>query len=606
MNIAEILFVVAGLLFGFAFHGGAFLFLIPFAIISFVLACLNRPRSTKQSTATIPIVTANHTTSIAPTVSASLQTEFKNISNNPEAALTINKVWERANADIDRTMKDTLQAIKGFIPYVNTALVFTQTQNPNEWCVRNYVNKDNLSVNSRTRITENSGFISQLFKPNVNRLLEGDLPSSKSLMYYVDNTPVKSIVAVPLIGRTNSTRIGAIVLDSLKPNAFDSSCASALTFIANSIVMLDYKGFLSAQKHIALMQYVNLYDYLRKFFQTMSVKDIFKQITNFVKGNISYDRFTLLAVDRNDNSFGSVIYCDGIGADQFKDMQFSFSDKGLFVASLMRNRPTMRDFQPGAYVPRINDNERKNLNLQPIFVMPIATEQNSPSAQIAICLEGCRSLLNDDHEKELLKAFASVAGFAYDKATKFEQGQEQAMRDGHTGLINKKTLFKKLRAEKSRADRNNYDIGILMMDIDHFKHVNDTYGHPIGDVVIKGIADTVSGEIRKDIDIVARFGGEEFVVGLIETNANGMVETAERIRKAVQKLSFDVHLAEPLKVTVSIGAFLLEPGFNGDLKKAVNNADQALYRAKESGRNRVMQYELENAQQQKVNSTTSA
>jgi diguanylate cyclase (GGDEF)-like protein len=130
-----------------------------------------------------------------------------------------------------------------------------------------------------------------------------------------------------------------------------------------------------------------------------------------------------------------------------------------------------------------------------------------------------------------------------------------------------------------------------MMDIDHFKSVNDTYGHPIGDVVIKGIADTISKEIRSDIDIVARFGGEEFVVGLIETDADGMVETAERIRKAVQKLSFDIHQAEPLRVTVSIGAFLLQPNFNGDLQKAVNNADQALYRAKEGGRNLVVQFQ---------------
>ena len=165
------------------------------------------------------------------------------------------------------------------------------------------------------------------------------------------------------------------------------------------------------------------------------------------------------------------------------------------------------------------------------------------------------------------------------------------MRDGHTGLINKKTLFEKLRVEKSRAERSRCNIGLLMMDIDHFKSVNDTYGHPVGDVVIKGIADTISNEIRKDIDIVARFGGEEFVVALIDTDSEGMIETAERIRKSVQKLTFDIHQADPLRVTVSIGAFLLAPGFNGELQKAVNNADQALYRAKEGGRNQVVQFQ---------------
>lgn len=131
-----------------------------------------------------------------------------------------------------------------------------------------------------------------------------------------------------------------------------------------------------------------------------------------------------------------------------------------------------------------------------------------------------------------------------------------------------------------------------MMDIDHFKRVNDTYGHPIGDVVIKSIADTVSSEMRKDIDVVARYGGEEFVVGMVETTAEGMMEKAERIRKAVEKLAIDVHQTKPLKVSVSIGAFLVTPDFH-DMKKAVNNADQALYRAKEGGRNRVVRYELD-------------
>jgi diguanylate cyclase (GGDEF)-like protein len=157
-------------------------------------------------------------------------------------------------------------------------------------------------------------------------------------------------------------------------------------------------------------------------------------------------------------------------------------------------------------------------------------------------------------------------------------------------------MFEKLRAEKLRADRSKYSIGLLMMDIDHFKHVNDTYGHPIGDVVIKGIADTISKEIRGEIDIVARFGGEEFVVALIDTNAEGMVDTAERIRKSVEKLVFDVHQAEPLRVTVSVGAFLLTQGFNGDLQKAINNADQALYRAKEGGRNQVVQFQTAEAE----------
>ena len=597
MSVSEILFIVAGLLVGLSFLNGMFLFLIPFAVVAFVLAWMNRPRlaGPGASTATLPVITLkNRATGTTPVVAPDLRSEFRNgngMANEPEAALKVSQVWARANADINRAMMDLLLALKGIVPNVNSALVFSQ-RNAKEWGVRNYVNDKEVSVNPSTVITETSGLLSQLFRSGVDRLLEGDLPGCKSLQYYVDNTPIKSVVAVPLIDHGSGVRVGALILDSVCPNAFNNATARALTYVAGAISMLDYKGFYSAQKHIALQQYSGLYNYLRKFFKTMSVNDIYKEIINYVRANMAYDRLTIMAMDKDKDS-GRVIHGDGVDADQFVNKRFTLSDKGIFVLSIMRNRPMERSFLPGFkdYLPRLNDSEKRNLNLRQIFVMPIAAEHDAATADIAICLESSSSLPYNDHEKELLKAFASVAGFAYDRACKFEMGREQAMRDGHTGLINKKTLFEKLRAEKSRADRGKYSIGVLMMDIDHFKSVNDTYGHPIGDVVIKGIADTISKEIRSDIDIVARFGGEEFVVGLIETDADGMVETAERIRKAVQKLSFDIHQAEPLRVTVSIGAFLLQPNFNGDLQKAVNNADQALYRAKEGGRNQVVQFQ---------------
>jgi diguanylate cyclase (GGDEF)-like protein len=607
MSVAEILFVVAGLLLGLAFQGGMFLFLIPFAIVAFVLACMNRPRlagpnSQQPSTAQIPTIFKNRPTAPAPVITPTLQTEFANsprgMANEPEAALKVNQVWARANADINRSMTDMLLALKIAVPHVNSVIVFTQMENQKEWGIRNFANDKEISVNLRVRISETSGILGQLFRNNVNRLLEGDLPGAKSVMYYVDNPAIKSVVAVPMIDHASGLRVGALVMDSVYPNAFNDTTASALKFIANAISMLDYKGFYSAQKHIALQQYSGLYSYLRKFFQTMTVKDIYKQIINYVKTNMAYDRLTILAMDPGDDMNGRVVFCDGVDAEQFTNKKFTLSDKGVFVLSLMRNRPMERSFMPGFkdYLPRLNDSERKNLNLRQILVMPIAAEQDSEMAEIAICLESSSSMPYNEHEKELLKAFAGVAGFAYNRARKFEQGCDQAMRDGHTGLINKKTMFEKLRTEKIRADRSKYSIGLLMTDIDHFKHVNDTYGHPIGDVVIKGIADTISREIRGEIDVVARFGGEEFVVALIDTDAEGMIETAERIRKSVEKLVFDVHQAEPLRVTISVGAFLLTQGFNGDLQKAINNADQALYRAKEGGRNQVVQFEKQESE----------
>ena len=140
--------------------------------------------------------------------------------------------------------------------------------------------------------------------------------------------------------------------------------------------------------------------------------------------------------------------------------------------------------------------------------------------------------------------------------------------DELTGLPNRRDMNETIANEMGRSARTHKPFCFIFIDIDHFKNINDTYGHACGDIILKSVAQTIRGLLRK-YDVFARYGGEEFVVGLVDTTPEGMIETAERIRKAVGKLEFNVHLTDPLRVTVSIGAFLVEPEFS-DMKKAVN------------------------------------
>ncbi len=257
---------------------------------------------------------------------------------------------------------------------------------------------------------------------------------------------------------------------------------------------------------------------------------------------------------------------------------FSFIKKYRFLLFILAVIPmfVFRDFT-------------RNNELRYLFAMPIATEASAESAEVTVALESCLQNRYSDHEKELMKAIAGVAGFAYARARQFEAGKALATTDGLTGLINHRTLSERLRTEKLRAGRQKTNIGVLMMDIDHFKHINDTYGHPAGDEVIKGIAERIRGEVRGDIDIVARYGGEEFVVGLLDCSADSLKDTAERIRNAIGGRLFDIHRTEQIPVTVSIGSYLVRPDFH-DMKQAVDFADKALYRAKEGGRNQVVEF----------------
>jgi len=602
--MSDALYILSGLLLGLAFQGGLWFFAIPFAVISAVLGWLNRPRlPSSPVSGSIPVLRAtrdNDSTAVGrilrsmpqTAAHADLRVAFENEKtefNEPTSKLKVEQIWSTVESELDTSLRYALQALKTLIPKANTVAVFFPGNKRGTLVLRQFVS-DSESVVPHALIQENCGLVSQLNRPDIIRILEGDIQGGKGLYYYNGNPTIRSVAGVPILDRHRS-RQGVLFMDSASPNAFDSAEITALNCIANSIYTMSFKSYASAKNYIEQQQFSILYHYQKNFFQNMAVKDIYGQIFEYVRGNIPYDRMMILAVENQKEGKGSVVWCDGVDRDLMIGQEFSLNDKGLVILSLMRNFPVERNFSgnPGEYVPRINEKEKRNNDLRYLFAMPIATESGAESAEIAICLESCQQNRYSDHEKELLKAIAGVAGFAYARARQFEAGKDLATKDGLTGLMNHRTLHERLRTEKLRAERQKINIGLLMLDIDHFKHINDTYGHPAGDEVIKGIASRIRDEVRGEIDVVARYGGEEFVVGLVDCSPEALKETAERIRKAIGDKLFDIHRAEQIPVTVSIGSFLVRPEYR-DMKQALSFADKALYKAKNGGRNQVVEY----------------
>lgn len=160
-----------------------------------------------------------------------------------------------------------------------------------------------------------------------------------------------------------------------------------------------------------------------------------------------------------------------------------------------------------------------------------------------------------------------------------------ATTDGLTGLYNHRTFQVRLSEEILRADRYNKDIILLLLDIDHFKHFNDTYGHQTGDEVLKVIAKIIRGNTRK-VDFPARYGGEEFAVILPESDCTHAITVAERIRTAVMEYPFLLRDGSRVPITVSVGISCY-PKDATQKEELIKKADMALYKAKHSGRNRV-------------------
>lgn len=194
------------------------------------------------------------------------------------------------------------------------------------------------------------------------------------------------------------------------------------------------------------------------------------------------------------------------------------------------------------------------------------------------------------HEDHLarLAAFADQAAIGIQKARLFEELNRLATTDSLTGIPNRRHFFKQARIELSRRDRYGQDISSMMLDIDFFKEVNDTYGHAAGDQVLAGVAQ-VCHKTMRTVDLLARYGGEEFIFLLPETNLEQAQAAAERLRKAIEETRFETE-AGAIAVTASIGV----AGLNGEqppnLDHLLIHADRALYEAKLRGRNQVKVY----------------
>jgi len=163
--------------------------------------------------------------------------------------------------------------------------------------------------------------------------------------------------------------------------------------------------------------------------------------------------------------------------------------------------------------------------------------------------------------------------------------REKAMHDSLTGLLNHEEILGALDRELARSQRDGVCVSVIMADIDHFKKINDTYGHPAGDAVLRIIAQKMRA-MERSYDSIGRYGGEEFLIVLPECCLECAVAFAERLRSSISRDSIDTPEGL-IPVTISLGVAASSSGRRLDEHNLVKSADAALYRAKENGRNRV-------------------
>jgi two-component system, cell cycle response regulator len=167
-----------------------------------------------------------------------------------------------------------------------------------------------------------------------------------------------------------------------------------------------------------------------------------------------------------------------------------------------------------------------------------------------------------------------------------DQMKVLALKDSLTGILNRRAIFETAEDELDRAHRENSSLSLLMADLDHFKSINDRFGHAAGDLALRLAVDTIVNNLRQ-YDSVGRWGGEEFLIVLPNTESEEAFQIAERLRLSIARAEMDLGVGEALCLRMSLGVTSTSLGNNLNLDLLVNQADVALYLAKNNGRNQV-------------------
>ncbi len=192
---------------------------------------------------------------------------------------------------------------------------------------------------------------------------------------------------------------------------------------------------------------------------------------------------------------------------------------------------------------------------------------------------------------DFLEHFAAVVAICIENGINLERLKRQGLTDTLTAINNRRFFDQRLKEETDAAGRSGKPLSCMLLDVDHFKRVNDTYGHQVGDLVLREVAAIIRAQLRGS-DVLSRYGGEEFSALLANTDTEEAEEVAERIRRSVEERVFNPSDLDPFNTTISIGVATLKAAPDTKLEKGggdrlIGQADRMLYDAKANGRNQV-------------------
>ncbi len=279
-----------------------------------------------------------------------------------------------------------------------------------------------------------------------------------------------------------------------------------------------------------------------------------------------------------------VVLAEGEGGEQLMGREFS-REEGLVGQVLKINRPLPAKGQ--CHGPtQVFGHDHLLTGYDSLLVLPLQKEKGEATGALTVAVK--KAEVFTKARQEILELIAAQVAVKIDLGQAHEEINRLATIDGLTGLINHRTFQHGFEVMLGRETRRSGSLSLLLCDIDHFKKINDSHGHPFGDKVLKEVAAILRRAVRS-VDLAARYGGEEFVLVLEGSGEQGGLQMAERIRQEIENMVLH-NESGPVRVTLSLG-IAVYPDHGVDKERLISRADQALYRAKKQGRNRVVVWE---------------
>jgi len=408
------------------------------------------------------------------------------------------------------------------------------------------------------------------------RVTLAHLKPSFNVPYYEGDCPVRVLMALPVLEDTSLR--GILVLDREKDVAFTPHEEELASQAARFCLRAIQNERIFVQLERAKVEQGKLYDAAKALGAALSERDVLDAGVRSAQKIAAFDLAAVTLFDEPTRTH-HVVAATG----EIEDLVGSkFAHNTGLVSMVVQNRFPLP--YKGEY-----DHARQAVltkhfpwpKLPSLLVLPLLLHERPLGTLI---LGAKRRHAFGDQVRPTLEVLASHLAVSLANARMVAKLEQMATTDGLTGLLNKRAMLEAGAQKIAAAARFGRKLSLMVVDIDFFKKVNDTYGHDVGDVVIKGLGEILRRQ-KRATDLVARFGGEEFVVLCEQTDERGALLLAERIREELEKTKFHAEQGT-LSVTCSLGVATFPEGGEG-WDALFKSADEALYVSKRSGRNRV-------------------